>query len=393
MIGKKVRVYWPVDGKWYQTSVDEYDNATKEHKLRYEDGDTEFVQLGTNSTSQTKEKKTGVTKVSENNDDERSKSRGSTTKAHFPPPAGYPAISPYYMDGPYPIYHAKGMFDQSKGPYAAHLYPYHTSPISLLDRVSPDKRETSSQGDSPPKRGTAKSWTVNEDAELLRLVRETTPPLKWSRIAISMPGRSGKQCRERYVNHLNPRLKNCEWSMIEDATIFHLYNKMGSQWANISKMIPGRTDNAIKNRFHNLRRQCEREDQQRMRLSKASDFKHHIHLDQVRELPKHLWGNVNELWDINESVGVLAAQSIVGANAIRSGGRFGPFRPAILEGEQCIRCGLFAPSTHCGTEICTKSGWCLACTRLPPHLCSNILRECLRLRKSEEPHKQKFILK
>jgi hypothetical protein len=249
------------------------------------------------------------------------------------------------------------------------------------NRTSPDRKDGSSDGGSPPKRGPTKTWSKQEDADLLRLVQISETPVKWSRIASSMHGRNGKQCRERYVNHLNPRLKNSDWTSIEDATIFHLYNTMGSQWSNMSKLIPGRTDNGIKNRFHNLRRQHEREDHQRKRLSKASDFEQQIHLDRLRVLPIHLRGKVDELWDMNDSIGILAAQSVIGGISARSGTRFGPFRHANSEGEQCARCGLFAPSIHCGTKICTKYGWCVPCTRLPSHLCSNLLRECLSLRK------------
>jgi hypothetical protein len=68
-------------------------------------------------------------------------------------------------------------------------------------------------------------------------------PMKWSVVAQSMADRTGKQCRERYVNHLNPRLKTCDWSPQEDATVFHLYSTGGSHWAKMAKMIPGRTDN------------------------------------------------------------------------------------------------------------------------------------------------------
>jgi hypothetical protein len=380
MIGKKVKVLWPVDGKWYQGTVCAYEASTKQHRLRYEDGDTELVKLGIASSGANAERRGRMLSPKEQ---KSSKTATSNVQApveegmpRFRVPTGYPAQgSHYYPEGQYPPYHVMPIYDQTTGQY---IMPSYQIPYPG-NRPSP--KDGSSDGGSPPKRGPAKTWSKEEDAELLRLVQMTESPVKWSRIASSMYGRNGKQCRERYVNHLNPRLKNSDWTLIEDATIFHLYNTMGSQWSNMSKLIPGRTDNGIKNRFHNLRRQHEREDQQRMRLSKASDFEHQIHLDRLRDLPDHLRGKVDELWDMNESIGVLAAQSVIGGNAARSGTRFGPFRSVNSEGEQCARCGLFAPSTHCGTEICTKYGWCVPCTRLPSHLCSNLLRECLSLRK------------
>lgn len=54
------------------------------------------------------------------------------------------------------------------------------------------------------------SWTPTEDT----ILREKRAAFgrKWSKIAEYLPGRSGKQCRERYINHLNPNLKRGEWT-------------------------------------------------------------------------------------------------------------------------------------------------------------------------------------
>jgi len=129
---------------------------------------------------------------------------------------------------------------------------------------------------------------------------------------------------------------------------------IGSQWAKMSKVIPGLTDNGIKNLFHNLRRQLEREDEHRIRLSKPEDFPDEVRLDRLRLFPRHLRGKNNELWDINIAIGILAAQSVLGSSFSRNVTRFGPFNEADPSGEQCARCGLFAPSVHTGTEICSK---------------------------------------
>jgi hypothetical protein len=181
-----------------------------------------------------------------------------------------------------------------------------------------------------------------------------------------------------------------DWSAIEDAQIFHLYSTMGSHWAKMSKIIIGRTDNGIKNRFHNLRRQLEREDEHRLRLSTADNFPEEIRLDRLREFPDELKGKEADLWDMKFGIGVLAAQSILGGSISRSSGRFGPFRPA-ESGELCVRCGLLMPSIHTGSEVCTKSGWCQSCTRIPPHVCSSLLRECLNLRREQDPQLRKQI--
>lgn len=246
-------------------------------------------------------------------------------------------------------------------------------------------------GSSKRKTG-PKAWTKEEDALLLSIVQSMRIPMKWSLVAQNLPERTGKQCRERYVNHLNPRLKVTDWSPTEDATIFHLYNTIGSHWAKMSKIIPGRTDNGIKNRFHNLRRQLEREDEHRLRLSAARDFPDEIRLELVREFPKELRGKTAELWDIRSGLSVLAAQSVLGGGMTRSAGRFGPFRPAAEDGTDiCVRCGLFLPSIQTGSDICTKTGWCQSCVRIPPHVSGNMLRECLNLRRCQNAQKRKII--
>jgi hypothetical protein len=240
------------------------------------------------------------------------------------------------------------------------------------------------------KKAGPKVWTKEEDQLLLNMVQSMRMPMKWSIVAQQMSDRTGKQCRERYVNHLNPRLKVADWNPVEDATIFHLYNTSGSHWAKMSKMIPGRTDNGIKNRFHNLRRQLEREDEHRLRLSKADDFPEEIRLERFRGLPKQLQGKNDELWDIGRSIGVLAAQSVLGGGIARNAGRFGPFRTP-ENGDLCVRCGYIVPSVYTGNELCTKTGWCISCTRIPPHISGALLRECLNLRRCEDKNVRRVI--
>ncbi|EOD17409.1 hypothetical protein EMIHUDRAFT_46436, partial [Emiliania huxleyi CCMP1516] len=86
-------------------------------------------------------------------------------------------------------------------------------------------------------------WTPEEDAKLLRMVAQYGPS-SWSQIAQHLPGRVGKQCRERWHNHLSP----------EDRLILQAVAEHGTKWALIVKLIPGRTDNAIKNRWNSATR-------------------------------------------------------------------------------------------------------------------------------------------
>ena len=92
-------------------------------------------------------------------------------------------------------------------------------------------------------------WNEREDQTVLNWVNNNGPT-KWSECAKLINGRCGKQCRERWLNFLNPNVKRGKWSVEEQINfITHLFN-IGLSWVYISQNIKSRSENLVKNFFY-----------------------------------------------------------------------------------------------------------------------------------------------
>jgi hypothetical protein len=91
-------------------------------------------------------------------------------------------------------------------------------------------------------------WSAAEDAVVV--AQRAAGVTKWSAIAAAIGGRTGKQCRERWLNSLDPVLVTSPWGAGEDALLDSLVASLGTSWKAISASLPGRSENGCKNRWH-----------------------------------------------------------------------------------------------------------------------------------------------
>ena len=130
-------------------------------------------------------------------------------------------------------------------------------------------------------------WDKEEDVKLLELVKQqqnesdpTDPSkakkLNWTIVSKGMKTRSCKQCRERWVNHLNPGVRKTKWTEEEDRRLLELARENPRKWAQIARQMPGRTENMVKIRWNSLNKQANNKASrsgERLKVSKPAVYK------------------------------------------------------------------------------------------------------------------------
>lgn len=125
----------------------------------------------------------------------------------------------------------------------------------LTEGHLPQIAEAREQG---PERGTRKvRFTPEQDELIQKIVQEQGPgKTNWAVVAQHIEGKNAKQCRERYQHFLAPEIERRPWDLYEDFRLIQFHDKYGNDWAKIATMLPGRSNNDVKNRYNwHLRKQ------------------------------------------------------------------------------------------------------------------------------------------
>mmetsp|Transcript_5522 Transcript_5522/g.20132 ORF Transcript_5522/g.20132 Transcript_5522/m.20132 type:complete len:430 (+) Transcript_5522:105-1394(+) len=101
--------------------------------------------------------------------------------------------------------------------------------------------------------GRSRKWTQEEDALVRSMVKEQGTG-SWVKIANALGNKTPKQVHARYRDYLRPGIREEQWTNEELLKLTELHKVYGNSWSTLSKKMPGRSANSIKNMINSTRR-------------------------------------------------------------------------------------------------------------------------------------------
>jgi hypothetical protein len=98
-------------------------------------------------------------------------------------------------------------------------------------------------------RGPRQKWTPVQDTLLASAIKKHGK--RWVEIAKLVPGRNNRQCRLRWADNLGPNINRTigKWIAEEDAMIIDAVKKCGNDWVAVAALVPGRTNVQCRERW------------------------------------------------------------------------------------------------------------------------------------------------
>mmetsp|Transcript_8441 Transcript_8441/g.16360 ORF Transcript_8441/g.16360 Transcript_8441/m.16360 type:complete len:793 (+) Transcript_8441:198-2576(+) len=166
----------------------------------------------------------------------------------IPPARSQPTMGHVVIPGNQPLQQQHVRVTQKNTSVSGHKRRHYGRNDRKSTSAPPGERE---KGRNP--------WTAEEDECILKLVRIHGLDKGWKFLCAGMQGRTAKQCSERWRNHLDPAVRKHTWTEEEDTVLIQTHQMMGAKWSTMAKMLPGRTDHAIKNRWYSTMRRVNRQ--------------------------------------------------------------------------------------------------------------------------------------
>ena len=120
--------------------------------------------------------------------------------------------------------------------------------IQNNENYTPNNQQTTTEKPAPSHKRI--NWTFQDNQNIIEFVNTFGP--KWKTLSQVYPGRTPKQYREHYMNHLQKQVEKKPFTKEEDCFLIDFIQRHGRKFSLCAKKMPGRTENSVKNRWYSL---------------------------------------------------------------------------------------------------------------------------------------------